>query len=168
MPRRDARGAGPGQECGSNRLCVGHWLDAQPETGISFTLSLEEHRLAGSTRCPTPSRQGELLDFKRQVITHHDGRLDAGASDRLEARSGRVDARLIAPTDEFVGVWIPRPTSLWSLSMSGILWIPRVRGCPDSLSEREVRGCLDSPSIALMSCTLSRSVNAPELTIVSY
>ncbi len=68
----------------------------------------------------------------------------------------------IAPTDEFVGVWIPwipdrrvcgcldsldsRPTSLW---VSGFLWIPdrRVCGCLDSRPTSlwvSVCGCLDS------------------------
>src|ERR1017187_5587455 len=32
----------PGQGGRSNRLCVGHWLDTEPETDISMTLSLEE------------------------------------------------------------------------------------------------------------------------------
>ncbi len=31
----------PGQGGGSNRVCVGHWLDAEPQTHISSTLSLE-------------------------------------------------------------------------------------------------------------------------------
>ncbi len=73
-------------------------------------------RLARSTRSPAPSRQGEPVNFSRQVITHT----------RRSSRFGRSQtaSRLrerrrwsIAPTDEFVGVWSP-PTDefvgVWS------------------------------------------------------
>ncbi len=139
----------PGQGGGSNRVCVGHWLDAEPSTHISSTLSLEERgRLARSTRYPAPSRQGDPFDFSRQAIT----------DTRRSSRFGRhqTAARLrewmrwsIAPTDEFVGVcgcldslvdcsyrrvcgslWVSG--FLW-IPVSGFLWIPvGVCGCLDS------------------------------------
>ena len=50
------------------------WTTGSTPTGktdISITLPLEERgRLARSTRCPAPSRQGEPFNFSRQVITH--------------------------------------------------------------------------------------------------
>ncbi len=94
----------PGPDGGSNRRCVGHWLDAEPSTDISITLSLEERgRLARSTRCPAPSRQGEPFNFSRQVFTHTRwlSRFDrAQTASRLRERMRSS----IAPAEEFVGI----------------------------------------------------------------
>ncbi len=101
----------PGQDGGSYRLCVGHWLDAEPSTDISITLSLEwRGRLVRSIRCPAPPRQGEAFNFSRQKITHT----------LLSSRFGwsqtasRLRERMrwsIAPADELVGVWVPEAPS---------------------------------------------------------
>jgi hypothetical protein len=95
----------PGQKCGSIRLCVGHWLDAEPcKTDTSITLSLNRRgRLARSTCCSTPSRQREPLNFARQVITHKRRSSRFGWA-QTASRLRKWMRWLIAPTNEFVGV----------------------------------------------------------------
>ncbi len=106
VPHRAARGAGfRARRRLEPPLCRAQ-ARRRAVTGISITLSLEGRgRLARSTRCPAPSRQGEPFNFSRQVITHT----------RRSSRFGRpqIASRLrermcwsISPIDEFVGVWI--------------------------------------------------------------
>jgi hypothetical protein len=46
-----------GVAAAQNRLCVGRWLDAEPQTGIAATHSLKRRgQLARSNRWPTPPR----------------------------------------------------------------------------------------------------------------
>ena len=67
----DAAALVPGQGGGSSRLCIGHQLDIEPSKDTSIRLPLEESdRLARSTHCLVPSRQGEPSNFSRQMITH--------------------------------------------------------------------------------------------------
>ena len=95
----------PGQGGGSNRLCIGHRLDAEPSTDISVRLPLEElGRLARSTRCPAPFRQGGPLNFSRQLITHT-RRSSRYARSQTASRHGGRMRWSIAATDEFVGVF---------------------------------------------------------------
>ena len=54
----------PGQGGGSSRICIGHQLDIGPSKDTSIRLPLKESdRLARSTHCPVPSRQGEPFNL---------------------------------------------------------------------------------------------------------
>jgi hypothetical protein len=139
MPRRAARGAVPGQGGGSN--CLLCWPPARRRavTDISITPSLKGRgHLARSTRCPLPSahRKGKPFDFSRQVIMHtrrtsRFGRPQTASSLRAWMRWP------IAPTDEFVGVWIPE------LSCSP--------GWPRSLSKTtKIRGAATASAVIIL------------------
>ena len=109
---RDTPALVPGKGGGSNRLGIGHRLDAEPSTNISMTLPLEESdRLAHSTRCPAPSRTGRTVqpvtsngDENTTVVSvrsAHD-RFEAPRVDALAACSDRgdcgcLDSRLDSP-----------------------------------------------------------------------
>ena len=59
----DAEAVVPGQGGGSNRLCVGHWLDAERQVDISIKLSSSGvATLARSTRCQY------RLDIDRRAV----------------------------------------------------------------------------------------------------
>jgi hypothetical protein len=101
MPLLATWGAGSGQGGGSNRLCIGHRLDAKPSTDIidaesaaaSRTQLAARRRLGGGNRSTSP----------RQVISHT--RRSSRYIWPQTTSSFRERTRWsIAPTDEFVGV----------------------------------------------------------------
>ncbi len=99
------------------------YLTRQDDLKLTSPLRFHSKSVAASrsTRYPAPSRQGEPFNFSRQVITHtrrssRFGRPQTASGLRERLRSS------IAPTEEFVGVWIP-----WSIApideFMGV-WIP--------------------------------------------
>ena len=99
--------AGQGQDGGSSRLCTGDQLDIEPSKDTSIRLPLEESdRLARSTQCLVPSRQGEPFN----LVTSGDHAdttvvLRRSVSDRLESR--RADPMLPCPGRRIYGCLNP-------------------------------------------------------------
>jgi hypothetical protein len=79
--------AAPGHGGGSSRLCIGHQLDIEPSKDTSIRLPLEESdRLALSTHCLAPSRQGEPFNLVTSIDQAHTTVvLRRSVSDRLES-----------------------------------------------------------------------------------
>ena len=89
---------------GSNRLCIGHRLDAEPSTDISVRFPLEDRgRLARSTRCPATFRRDGPVNLSRQLITRT-RRSSRYARSQTALRHRERIRWSIAATDEFVGV----------------------------------------------------------------
>jgi len=109
MPQRAARGAGSRARRRLEPPLCRPLARRRAVTDISITLSLEEHgRLARSTRCPAPSRQGERFNFSRQAITHtRPSSRYARSQTASRLRSGCA-GRLLRPTKLWVSEFTDR------------------------------------------------------------
>ncbi len=90
----------PGQGGGSNRLCVGHWLDTEPSTDISITLSLEERRSARALNSlPGAVSTGRTVPLVTSSDHARTTVVSIGSvSDRPEAPRAACPGRLLRPT----------------------------------------------------------------------